>query len=161
MASPAPEIAPVPTPAPCTAQVRVGGGGTAKADANKQFTIGAGANTNAFPASGTRVDVNGPDGHLVKAGSGTTSSDGAINVDGGTVTIGAGDRVGGFSKGMQQRLGLAQAILHRPDLVLLDEPSSALDPVGRREVRDLGVDVGDRARPGSPHDEVSGGVDIG
>jgi ABC-2 type transport system ATP-binding protein len=38
---------------------------------------------------------------------------------------------------MQQRLGLAQAILHRPDLVLLDEPSSALDPVGRREVRDL------------------------
>jgi ABC-2 type transport system ATP-binding protein len=38
---------------------------------------------------------------------------------------------------MQQRLGLAQAIQHRPSLVLLDEPSSALDPVGRREVRDL------------------------
>jgi ABC-2 type transport system ATP-binding protein len=51
---------------------------------------------------------------------------------------GRGDeRVRGYSKGMQQRLGLAQAILHRPDLVLLDEPSSALDPVGRREVRDL------------------------
>jgi ABC-2 type transport system ATP-binding protein len=47
------------------------------------------------------------------------------------------DKVRGYSKGMQQRLGLAQAILHRPDLVLLDEPSSALDPVGRREVRDL------------------------
>jgi ABC-2 type transport system ATP-binding protein len=51
---------------------------------------------------------------------------------------GRGDeKVRGYSKGMQQRLGLAQAILHRPDLVLLDEPSSALDPVGRREVRDL------------------------
>ena len=51
---------------------------------------------------------------------------------------GRGDeRVRGYSKGMQQRLGLAQAILHRPSLVLLDEPSSALDPVGRREIRDL------------------------
>lgn len=48
-----------------------------------------------------------------------------------------GERVRGYSKGMQQRLGLAQAILHRPDVVLLDEPSSALDPVGRRDVRDL------------------------
>jgi ABC-2 type transport system ATP-binding protein len=47
------------------------------------------------------------------------------------------DRVGAYSKGMTQRIGLAQAILHRPDLVLLDEPTSALDPIGRREVRDL------------------------
>jgi ABC-2 type transport system ATP-binding protein len=48
-----------------------------------------------------------------------------------------GDRIRGYSKGMTQRIGLAQAILNRPDLVLLDEPTSALDPVGRREVRDL------------------------
>jgi ABC-2 type transport system ATP-binding protein len=48
-----------------------------------------------------------------------------------------GDRLRGYSKGMTQRIGLAQAILAQPDLVLLDEPTSALDPVGRREVRDI------------------------
>src|ERR1700751_897502 len=42
-----------------------------------------------------------------------------------------------FSKGMLQRVGLAQAILHDPKLVILDEPMSGLDPVGRREVRDI------------------------
>jgi ABC-2 type transport system ATP-binding protein len=51
---------------------------------------------------------------------------------------GRGDeKIRNYSKGMTQRIGLAQAIFHRPDLVLLDEPTSALDPVGRREVRDL------------------------
>ncbi len=42
-----------------------------------------------------------------------------------------------FSKGMLQRVGIAQAIVHDPKLVILDEPMSGLDPVGRREVRDL------------------------
>jgi ABC-2 type transport system ATP-binding protein len=42
-----------------------------------------------------------------------------------------------YSKGMLQRVGLAQAILHDPKLVVLDEPMSGLDPVGRREVRDI------------------------
>lgn len=48
-----------------------------------------------------------------------------------------GDTLGGYSKGMLQRVGLAQAILHRPRLVFLDEPTSALDPIGRVEVRDI------------------------
>jgi ABC-2 type transport system ATP-binding protein len=47
----------------------------------------------------------------------------------------AGDRIGTFSKGMQQRLGLAVALIGAPDLVFLDEPTSALDPVGRHDVR--------------------------
>lgn len=46
-------------------------------------------------------------------------------------------KIGTFSGGMKQRLGLAQAIVHKPGLLLLDEPVSALDPMGRREVLNL------------------------
>ncbi|BBH24680.1 putative ABC transporter ATP-binding protein YxlF [Paenibacillus baekrokdamisoli] len=46
-------------------------------------------------------------------------------------------RIGGYSGGMKQRLGLAQALIHRPKLLILDEPVSALDPIGRREVMEL------------------------
>ncbi|WNS43006.1 ABC transporter ATP-binding protein [Paenibacillus sp. MMS20-IR301] len=50
-------------------------------------------------------------------------------------------RIGGYSGGMKQRLGLAQALVHRPRLLLLDEPVSALDPIGRREVMELLRDI--------------------
>lgn len=45
--------------------------------------------------------------------------------------------VGKFSKGMMQRVGLAQALLGDPDLLILDEPMSGLDPIGRKEIRDV------------------------
>lgn len=47
------------------------------------------------------------------------------------------ERVSGYSKGMLQRLGLAQAMLHKPRLIVLDEPTDGVDPVGRREIRDV------------------------
>lgn len=46
-----------------------------------------------------------------------------------------------YSKGMLQRLGIAQAIIHDPDLIFLDEPTDGVDPIGRKEIRDILVDL--------------------
>jgi len=55
---------------------------------------------------------------------------------------GAADRrLGGYSKGMLQRIGLAQALVQEPRLVILDEPTAGVDPVGSREIRDLIFDL--------------------
>jgi ABC-2 type transport system ATP-binding protein len=51
-----------------------------------------------------------------------------------------------FSKGMMQRVGLAQAIVHEPDLIVLDEPMSGLDPIGRRDVREMILALRDEGR---------------
>ncbi len=56
----------------------------------------------------------------------------------------AATKLGAFSKGMLQRIGLAQALLNDPALVFLDEPTSGLDPIGRRVVRDIITDLRQR-----------------
>ncbi|WP_367870286.1 ABC transporter ATP-binding protein [Luteolibacter sp. Populi] len=50
-------------------------------------------------------------------------------------------RLGGYSKGMLQRIGLAQALIQEPRLVILDEPTAGVDPVGSRQIRDLILDL--------------------
>jgi ABC-2 type transport system ATP-binding protein len=55
-------------------------------------------------------------------------------------------RVGGFSKGMLQRVGLAQTLIHDPRLVVLDEPTAGVDPAGSHQIRDLILDLKKRGK---------------
>jgi len=54
--------------------------------------------------------------------------------------------VGEFSKGMQRRVGIAQALINDPDFLILDEPTSGLDPIGTRQVKDLIIELGRRGK---------------
>ena len=55
-------------------------------------------------------------------------------------------RVGEYSKGMQRRLGLAQALINNPDLLILDEPTTGLDPLGTRQIKDLILGLKERGK---------------
>tara|TARA_R110000782_G_scaffold54637_14_gene115566 strand:+ start:10809 stop:11777 length:969 start_codon:yes stop_codon:yes gene_type:complete len=55
-------------------------------------------------------------------------------------------KIGGYSKGMRQRIGIAQSLMNNPDLVLLDEPTDGVDPVGRREIRQILAHLKDEGR---------------
>lgn len=62
------------------------------------------------------------------------------------MTAAADRKLGTYSKGMQQRIGLAQALVNEPELVVLDEPTDGLDPVGRREVRQVLVQLREQGK---------------
>ena len=62
------------------------------------------------------------------------------------MTESADRTLGTFSKGMLQRIGLAQALVHNPDLVVLDEPTDGLDPIGRRDIRNVLTDLRDQGK---------------
>jgi len=55
-------------------------------------------------------------------------------------------RVGEYSKGMQRRIGLAQALINDPDLLILDEPTSGMDPIGTRQIKDIILTLGARGK---------------
>lgn len=76
------------------------------------------------------------------------------------LTAHAGRRLRTFSKGMLQRIGLAQALLNEPQLVLLDEPTSGLDPGGRRLVRDIIRDLRQRGTAVFLNSHLLGEVEI-
>ena len=71
---------------------------------------------------------------------------------------GMGNRqIGTFSKGMARRIGLAQALINDPDLLILDEPTSGMDPMGTRQMKDLFVELANRGKNDSVMQSFTGG----
>ena len=80
-------------------------------------------------------------GELYGLDSGTAKSRAGELLEQVNLTDAADRKVKGYSRGMQQRLGLAQALVHRPEVLFLDEPASALDPMGRRDMLEMMVSL--------------------
>ncbi|MFZ0376788.1 MAG: ABC transporter ATP-binding protein [Solirubrobacteraceae bacterium] len=95
-----------------------------------------------FPGWCSAAEVLALHQQLAGSAGGRTERDELLELVG--LTDAADRRVERMSKGMQQRLGLAQALIGDPKLLLLDEPTSALDPAGRRDVRALLLGLRDR-----------------
>jgi ABC-2 type transport system ATP-binding protein len=125
---------------PTSGTVAIYGAPAGSRDARRQ--LGYLAELFRFPGWSTASEVLALHQRLAGSSRGASERDELLELVGlGDV---AGRRVEGMSKGMQQRLGIAQALVGEPRLLLLDEPTSALDPSGRRAIRTLLLELRNR-----------------
>jgi ABC-2 type transport system ATP-binding protein len=125
---------------PTTGTVTVCGAPAGSREARRHF--GYLAELFRFPGWCSASEVLGLHQRLAGSAGGQTERDELLELVG--LSDVARRRVEGMSKGMQQRLGIAQALVGEPRLLLLDEPTSALDPAGRRAIRALLLELRDR-----------------
>jgi len=125
---------------PTVGEVEVGGHPAGSAPA--RASLGYLAELFRFPGWMTADELLLLHQRLARSEGGTTERGELLDLVG--LADAARTRVEAMSKGMQQRLGIAQALVGRPRVLLLDEPTSALDPVGRRIVRELLAELRER-----------------